>query len=142
MSGPFKLHFGARDEPLVPTAAAVPREAARALVERWRRAPSEMASLRAAASPSTLFFFGDADVLPWVDGVVYLGHDPAAPRLLVPTALAPNLPFSLVERALLQRTPQARPPCALLLDPLRLVDVSSPASVDVASVDRWLARSR
>jgi hypothetical protein len=88
---------------------------------------------------SSLLIFGDAESLPWVDGVQYLGLHPDAPRLLVPTALTPNVPYALLERALFARWPNARAPAALLLDPLRLVDAASPGPFDVASLEQWLA---
>jgi hypothetical protein len=86
-----------------------------------------------------LLIFGEADALPWVDGAVYLGRHAQAPRLLVPTALVPDVPYRLLERALFARRPEAREPSAVLLDPLRLVDASSPRAFDVASLERWLA---
>jgi hypothetical protein len=82
--------------------------------------------------------FGDAEALPWVDGAVYLGRHPEAPRLLVPTARVPDVPYGLLERALFARRPEALEPSALLLDPMRLVDASAPRPFDVASLERWL----
>jgi hypothetical protein len=97
--------------------------------------------LRALASRSVLLLFSDTgpETLPWVDGAVYLGHDPEAPRLLVPTSVAPDLPYGMVERALFARVPTARAPAALLLDPLRLVDAVSPRAFDAKGLARWLA---
>jgi hypothetical protein len=137
----FAPSFGPRAEPLAPVAAAVPRARCNVLVDRWHRDASEIGGLHAVATSSTLLLFGEEDALPWVDGVVYLGRDPGAPRLFVPTALAPDLPMALLERALFARWPGARAPAALLLDPLRLADGLSPTPFDLASLEAWLART-
>jgi hypothetical protein len=110
------------------------------LLDRARETPADFETLRALAGRSCLLLFSDTgpDALPWVDGAVYLGHDPEAPRLLVPTALAPDLPYGLVERALFARIPAARAPAALLLDPMRLIDAASPPAFDAKGLARWL----
>jgi hypothetical protein len=129
----------ARDVPLPPVAVAVPRAVARLLATRWRTAAgAAVESLRAAATPSALLLFGDVEALPWADGVLYLGRDPEAPRLLVPTALAPDVPIGLFERALFTRWPATRAPAALLLEPMRLADAASPGPLDLASLRAWL----
>jgi hypothetical protein len=131
--------FLPRDRPLPPIAVAIPRSLVRPLAERAGRDPAEFSSLRALGSPSCLLLFGEAEALPWVDGAVFLGRDEAAPRLLVPTAVAPDLPYDLLERALFAAAPSAHAPCALLLDPLRLVDAAYPAPFDAPSLARWVA---
>jgi hypothetical protein len=117
---------------------AVSRRGARVLLDRWRRDATGLEALRGLGAQSSLLIFGDAEALPWVDGAVYLGRHPEAPRLLVPTALVPDVPYGLLERALFGRRPEAREPSALLLDPMRLVDASSPHPFDVASLEQWL----
>ena len=64
----------------------------------------------------TLLLIGAAEELPWVDGVVYLGRDPEAPSLLLPTTLEPDVPAPLFERAILARARAAAPPIAVLVD--------------------------
>jgi hypothetical protein len=123
----------------VPIALAIARCRAPALLDRWRRDPGDLQALQGLGARSSLLLFGDAEALPWVDGAVYLGRHPEAPRLLVPTALVPDVPYGLLERALFARLPRAREPSALLLDPLRLIDASSPRPFDVASLERWLS---
>jgi hypothetical protein len=132
--------FLPRDRPLVPVAVAISRALARPLAARWAHDPADCAALRALGSASSLLLFGPAEALPWIDGALYLGQEPEAPRLLVPTALAPDIPYALLERALFAATPAARPPSAQLLDPLRIVDASAPAPLDADSLARWLAQ--
>lgn len=60
------------------------------------------------------------DDLPWVDGIQYLGKDPHAPQLLLPTAERPDIHLSLFERAI---TRVARTPglIAVLAPPARSI---------------------
>jgi hypothetical protein len=118
---------------------AVPRGRVRSLAERWRRDGADLEPLRAVACSTTLLLFGEMDALPWADGVTYLGRHPDAPRLLLPTAARPEVPLALVERALFARFPGARAPAALLLDPLRLVEASSPGRFDLTALEGWAA---
>ena len=133
--------FLPRTFPLEPIAVAIPRvraaRAGRLLLPRPGDA-SGREDLRALVSSAHLLLFGPADALPWVDGAHYLGQDPQAPRLLVPTALVPDVPYALLERALFARAQTARAPAALLLDPLRLVDAASPGPFDAAAFSTWL----
>jgi hypothetical protein len=138
MSGGFVPRFFPCERPLAPVAMAVSRERTRALLDRWRRDATGLEALRGLGAQSTLLIFGDADVLPWVDGAIYLGLHPDAPRLFVPTALIPDVPYGILERALFAHRPEASEPSALLLEPMRLVDASSPRPFDVASLERWL----
>src|SRR5262245_37711227 len=93
------LAWTARDEPLA-ARAAVGGAAGR----RGRRLAelddARRAGLTAVAGPGALVVLGESERLPWVDGVIYLGRDPAAPELLVPTALAPTVPAALLAHAL------------------------------------------
>ncbi len=89
-----------REAPLAPCAVAGSGPAARALA---RRAAGRR--LDGVAGDDVIVLLGDADALPWADGVVYLGRDARAPSLLLPTALEPAWPVALFERALLARHP-------------------------------------
>jgi hypothetical protein len=60
--------------------------------------------LRAGAGADLLVVAGPEHQLPWVDGIAFLGVDDGAPRLRLPTALAPSLPPDLLERLLVGRS--------------------------------------
>ena len=60
---------------------------------------------------SPVVVLGATEALPWVDGVNYLGRDPDAPRLLLPTMLRPAVAVDAVRAG-------DRPPCGGAAEPL------------------------
>jgi hypothetical protein len=117
-------------------------EAARRLALRVLTCPDgTMARLSGVAGRGLLVLLGAEADLPWVDGVRYLGRDPEAPALLLPTALALTAPLLLVERALLGAAKDAAPPYAVLLEPLRLVPLGGARSLERARLGAWLKSS-
>lgn len=88
-------------------------------------------------APGLLVILGEEKRLPWVDGVVYLGHDPQSPSLLLPTNLEPSVPAALLQRAL-EVVHKQRGPAALLLDPPAIVPLSAARTIARASLIKWL----
>jgi hypothetical protein len=132
--------FHPRAAPLAPLGATARGPAARALAERLlARDDDALAALSGVASPDRLIVLGPADALPWVDGVVYLGRDPQAPALLLPTALAPDAPPALLERAVLARVSAA--PVAVLADPPALASLAAARPLDRARLCAWLGEA-
>ena len=131
MSGRLEVSWRAREPPLAPSAVFALGAAAAVLVRRLlARGDEGLAQLRGVASAPGphasytqrfVLLLGDAALLPWADGAVYLGCDPAAPSLLVPTTLAPSVPVELLERALLVGHSGALPPIAVLPAPHALL---------------------
>jgi len=142
VSGSLRLR--PRAEPLAPCAAAAEGAAAAALVRALlRRDDAALAGLSGVAAPGLLVVTGPAEALPWADGVRYLGRDPAAPALLLPTALEPEAPAALVERALLAAAGPAdrvAAPFAVLDGPLRLVPLGEARPLDRSALLAWLER--
>ena len=145
----MRVAFVPREPPLVPAAAVAVGPAARRLCQRLLEDDSRLAELRGLGGSDLLLVLGDADSLPWSDGIAYLGHDPAAPRLLLPTALRPDVPLDLFERALLrhgqsgarERQPLAAGgPLAVLASPRRLVQVGLARRIERPLLERWLSR--
>jgi hypothetical protein len=97
----IRVGWGPRRAPLVPLAVAARGAAAARLARRLLE--GELEGLRACAGEGVLVVLGPAERLPWAEGVRYLGRDPAAPGLLLPTALAPTVPVDLLARALVRR---------------------------------------
>jgi hypothetical protein len=120
-----------RSAPLEPVGMAARGEAARALARRLlARSDEDLARLTGVAGQDLILLLGDSALLPWVEGAAYLGRDPRAPSLLLPTNREPSVPLPLVERALVLRAGHSRaghskiePPLAVLLDPPFLASV-------------------
>jgi hypothetical protein len=125
VSATVAWHWRPRERPLVPCAVIASGEAAPRLASRvLERTNGELARLRGVAGDGLVLLVGDADDLPWVDGVAYLGRDAAAPSLLVPTSLEPSIAPALFERAVLARAARLVPPVAVLEAPPRLVSTA------------------
>ena len=121
-----------RATPLAPAAAAARGPVAKALVERLlARDDAALAKLSGVSAEGIVIVIGAGDTLPWVDGIVYLGHDPSAPSLLLPTTLTPDVPAALFEHAVIAHRKVAAP-VAVLADPHALVSVAGARPLDRA----------
>jgi len=130
-----------RAEPLRPAAAVAEREAAGRLGRRLLALTDDgLARLSGVCAPGILAVVGAEEDLPWVDGVRYVGRDPSAPSLLLPTAAAPALPAALLEHALHARAAGAPRPLAVLSGPLRVVPLGAARPLERARLAAWLAR--
>jgi len=122
-----------RFTPLVPVGVAARGAAATRLAHRLLRDPDSLSHYKAVGAPGLLVILGAEERLPWVDGVVYLGHDSQSPSLLFPTNVEPSIPAALLQRSLNQSGP-----CALLLDPPSIVPLSEARTIAQASLIKWL----
>lgn len=126
-----------RFTPLVPVGVAARGAAATILAHRLLRDPDSLSHYKAVGAPDLLVILGEEHWLPWVDGVVYLGHDLQSPSLLFPTNLEPSVPAALLQRSLALAHKQTGP-CALLLDPPAIVPLSEARTISRASLVKWL----
>lgn len=110
---------------------------ATSLAHRLLREPDSLSNYKGVAAPGLLVILGEEKLLPWVDGVVYLGHDPQSPSLLFPTNLEPSVPAALLQRSLAVVHNQ-HGPCALLFDPPSLVPLAGARTVARESIIKWL----
>ena len=135
----FVPSWSPRSSPLPALAVAGVGPVALALARRVLVAGDmELARWSGVAGPGVLVLLGDSDSLPWVEGVVYLGRDAAAPSLLLPCTLAPDVAPALLERALLTRAPVGTP-LAVLPRPAHLVPVGAARPVSRDTLRAWLA---
>jgi hypothetical protein len=136
----FSPSWSPRTCPLSALAVAGVGPVALALARRVLEAgDAALARWSGVAGPGVLVLLGDTESLPWVEGVVYLGRDAAAPSLLLPCTLAPDVAPALLERALLTRA-QAGTPLAVLPRSDSLVPVGAARPVSRDTVRAWLAR--
>ena len=135
------IAFRPRATPLAPAAVAGRGRAAIALASRLAaRDDAALGRLSGVHAPGLLVVLGAEGELPWADGVVYLGRDPAAPSLLLPSALEPDVPAPLFERAILARAKKAAPPIAVLVDPPALAGVGVARPIRRSELAAFLGR--
>ena len=89
------------------------------------------------SAPGLLVILGEEERLPWVNGIIYLGHDPQSPSLFFPTTVEPSVPAALLERSVATVHGQ-RGPCALLLDPPAIVPLAEARTLARDSLLKWL----
>ena len=140
MKSAVTVNWRTRRVPLPPVGIAARGTVAQALAARLLAlADEDLAQLDGVAGAGLLVITGDEARLPWADGVVYLGRDAAAPSLLLPTVWQPDVPATLLERALLQQTAATVAPLAMLLNPPLLVSLAAARPLARAALTAWLA---
>lgn len=114
MSNSFKIKWHFREEPRMPAAVVGFGDVAKALARKLLTSDdATWANLKGVATSDGIILLGEAESLPWVDGVSYLGSDERAPHLLLPTNREPNVPLDLLQQALIERS-SFPPPLALI----------------------------
>lgn len=102
----IRLHR--RAAPLPVAGALALGEAARAMARRLAARPeacARLAGVEVGVAPHRgIVLVGEALAIPWAPGVIWLGREPDAPALLVPTRLAVAPHAALVVEALRRRT--------------------------------------
>ncbi|MBS1795962.1 MAG: hypothetical protein JSS81_19065 [Acidobacteria bacterium] len=110
MTPPFKIEWENRFDALAPVAVVAFDAAAERLRARLLDFDDEKLSrLQGVRGDRLIFVAGAPAELPWADGVVYLGRDPLAPSVFLPTNRRPSMPLDLFEKALLARFAEHRP---------------------------------
>jgi hypothetical protein len=136
----FSSSWSPRAQPLPALAVAGVGPVALALARRVLAAEdAALARWSGVAGPGVLVLLGDTGSLPWVDGVVYLGRDAAAPSLLLPCTLAPDVAPALLDRALVARAPVGIP-LAVLPRSGHLVPVGAARPVSRETLGAWLVK--
>lgn len=139
---PIRVLWRPRAQPLAPVGAAARGRAARLLADRLlARSDEELARLEGVAGEDLLVVLGPSAELPWTDGAVYLGRDPEAPSLLLPTTREPSVPLPLLERALTARAlrvPGVAPPLAVFPDPPLLISTLQARPLTRVMLMIWL----
>jgi hypothetical protein len=99
-----------------------------------------LGQLTGVAGKQLIVVQGKPDLLPWVEGVQYLGTDPGTPTVLFPTIYQPSLPPELLVAALRAKT-RTQELIALLLQPLLVVPMGSARPVSRTTLASWLESS-
>jgi hypothetical protein len=150
------VSWSVRPLPLAPVAVlAIGGDVASRLVQRLLRDDdAALARLRGVASQRAVLVLSDAGsngdaaavhagALPWIDGLRYLGRDPRAPGLLLPTVFEPDVALALLERSLALRVPEATrartpAPWAIWHDPSVVIPAGAARPLVREALERWL----
>lgn len=109
------LEWPLRPEPLAPVAVVALGAVAPLLARRLLALDDTgLERLQGVGGEGMLLILGETAALPWVPGVLYLGREPEAASLLLPTTYTVSVPAALLERALHQRFPQLGSTLAVL----------------------------
>ncbi len=113
-----------------------------ALVRRLLREPDAVLSaLRALDSPEGMVLLGEAERLPWVDGLVYLRACHGEPSVWVPTTTAVSTPEDLFARALRAAHPELSGPLVALPSRRCLIALRDARPPTRAHLEGWKAPS-
>ncbi|MBK8251409.1 MAG: hypothetical protein IPK82_01915 [Polyangiaceae bacterium] len=133
----WRVSFIERPIALEPAAAAISGEAAKKLARALlEKTDAQLLKLSGLTAGDTLLITGPTSDLPWVESVLYLGRDPSAPRLLLPTALTPDVPADVFEAAIAKTNLPF--PVAVLPSPKRLISMHLARPIERALLTAWL----
>lgn len=127
-----------RTEVLVPAAVFAQGDVARLLARRLLALDEvALARLQGVSGEGVLLILGEETALPWVPGVLYLGREPEAPSLLLPTTHEVSLPAALLERALLARFRPLGLPLAVLPGSRQVISAYQARPINRALLHEW-----
>jgi hypothetical protein len=136
----FAINWTPRKVPLPPEGVAARGDVALRLAQRLLQLTDEtLGKLLGVAGEKLLVITGAPDLLPWVDGVQYLGTEPEDATLLSPTNYVPSVPYPLLARALKAKL-KTSGPYAVLPYPALLVPLLSARSITREALTAWLER--
>lgn len=131
----ISISWSPTDTPLQPcVAVATDSIAAQLLQKLITMDDAALAAYKGVAGKNIVLISGDS--LPWVNGIRYLGSDPQAPNLFVPTNLQCNIPLALLDKAIKRQV--ANTPVALLPELNAMVSFQQALSVCRDLVSDWL----
>ncbi|MCU1276807.1 MAG: hypothetical protein JWM53_353 [bacterium] len=142
MSAPsISVGWGPREPPLGIAAVAAWGDRATELASRAVARQFRDGALAVVASDAVLVLIGSGEDLPWADGAVYLGRDPAAAGMLLPTILSPSVPVDVLERAVRKRF-AATGPIAVIPrgSTVEVLPLGDACGVSVSDLSRWVAK--
>jgi len=138
----IEIRWRFRETPRIAAAVVGFGDAAKDLARKLLASvDSKWTSLKGVATPDGIVLLGEAECLPWVDGVSYLGADERAPHLLLPTNREPNVPTDLLELALIERSPFP-PPLALLETRNAVVSLAQAREFSQDLLRSWLSTAK
>ncbi len=138
--GLLRVSWRLREPPLEPVAVAAAGEAAVALARRLLEfSDDDLRRLKGVGGSGLILALGEAQALPWVPGVRYLGLVEGKHPLLLPTTHEPDLPLDLFGAAIRRQLPSATYPLAILPESSSCVPISEARPLCRDTLRRWLS---
>ncbi len=125
-----------REPPLAALGLLALGDAAEGVADRLLAEPERLRTLRGLFGPRALFLRGQD--LPWAEGVIWLGRDPTATTLWMPTTLRPERAPSLLARAL-AREVRGSPPFVVVPEGGLVLAAGSADRIDADRLRSWRA---
>lgn len=139
----FPISWKSRTKPLEAVAVAGRGVTKAMFMDRLRRrTDADLSGLRIILDDDSFILLGESARLPWASGGLYLGCDPNAPGLLLPTMIEPTLPAHLFEEVLRSRCPNLPAQTAVFHRPLHVVPVTNALPMTDDSIMNWLWAGR
>lgn len=136
--GRFTIKWHFREAPRPPAAVVAAGNVTREFAKRILASDDlSIALWKGVATSDAIVLLGEAESLPWVDGVSYLGSDERAPHLLLPTNRDPNVPLDLLQQALIERCPFP-PPLAVIASRNAVISLSEARGLSREVLTSWL----
>ena len=134
--GAIEIVWTPRDVPLPAAAVLGVGTVALALARALSQRPELLELAEVVAGRELICVRAPTELLPWADGVIYLGREPTAPDLYIPTTLVPSVPAELLLTACI-RTGHAAPLC-VLPQPRSIVSLARARRVDPPALEAFL----
>ena len=134
------VHWHPRVSPLLPEGIGARGASALQLGRRLLQLDDEaLGRFFGVAGDKLLVVTGSTELLPWIEGVQYLGRDPACTEVLSPTNYSPSVPSSLLARALGARLLSPGPLAILPFpDPPVFVPLGDARPISRQQLNAWL----
>lgn len=141
-SDSVKIKWHLRKDPLMPVAVVGFGDVAKDLARKLLTSDhSKWTNLKGVATSDGIVLLGEAESLPWVDGVGYLGSEQRAPHFLLPTNREPDIPSDLLQQALIEQSPFP-PPLALIEARNIVVSLAQARELSRDLLRLWLATEK
>lgn len=140
-ASPVAVTWVPRDEPLVARGAVAQGDVATDYALRLLTLRDDaLRGLRGVAGDGLLVVTAERLEVPWFDGLRWMGRDPDAPNVWLPTTERPSVSAALIERVLSGRAGLEPSPWMIWCEAgrVRVVSLATARALDRSRIESWL----